>query len=159
MSACSISSKEEDVEVGETDLFSRFTKQRDNYESLINVVQSRNDQIKESNRQSFLKLAQENSDWTAFAESLRADVNNKKERIACLEETLGLKADEFATNPAETQKRLQKVAETFQQLEEKESNEIEKRMNLIQSQASEILRLHALVNVEERNKIVRRDIL
>ncbi|GFT72045.1 cilia-and flagella-associated protein 57 [Nephila pilipes] len=140
----------------DTDPNVRFHNQRDHYESLINIVRSRTAQIKNTFRENFVKLAKENSDWTAFAEAIRNDIQLKKQRILYLEEGLGMKKEEFGRNPAETQRRLWQAAETLQRLEEEEERQIDKRLDLIEEQQKEILRLHGLLSVEEKGKIIRK---
>ncbi|KAF8797085.1 hypothetical protein HNY73_001390 [Argiope bruennichi] len=119
----------------ETDPYVRFCKQRDHYENLINV---------------------ENSDWSSFAEALRADIRLKQSRIRCLEEGLGLKVEEFGKNPAETQRRLLETAEKLSSLKEEEDKQIEQRLTLIKEQQEEIFRLHGLLSVEDKGKIIRK---
>ncbi|GFT07695.1 uncharacterized protein TNCV_4046151 [Trichonephila clavipes] len=134
----------------------RFRNQKDHYQSLINTIRNRTAQIKNTFRENFVKLAKENSDWTAFAEAIRADIRLKKERIRHLEESLGLKKEEFSRNPTETQRRLLQTYENLRHLEEEEHQQIEQRMSLIEEQQKEIQRLHGLLTVEEKGKIVRK---
>ncbi|XP_055947095.1 cilia- and flagella-associated protein 57-like [Argiope bruennichi] len=148
--------KEESLFFTETDPYVRFCKQRDHYENLINVVRSRTSQIKATFRENFIKLAKENSDWSSFAEALRADIRLKQSRIRCLEEGLGLKVEEFGKNPAETQRRLLETAEKLSSLKEEEDKQIEQRLTLIQEQQEEIFRLHGLLSVEDKGKIIRK---
>ncbi|GIY13803.1 uncharacterized protein CDAR_469411 [Caerostris darwini] len=98
----------------------------------------------------------ENSDWTAFAEAIREDIRQKKDRIHCLEEALGMKAEEFSRNPALTQRRLLQTAQTLRQLEEEENRQIEQRLALVKEQQDEILRLHGLLTVDEKGKVFRK---
>ncbi|GBM45930.1 hypothetical protein AVEN_206472-1 [Araneus ventricosus] len=100
--------------------------------------------------------SKENSDWSAFAEALRADIRLKQNRIRCLEEGLGLTAEEFGKNPAETQRRLLEKAEILSHLKEEEDKQIEQRLTLIKEQQEEILRLHGLLSVEDKGKIIRK---
>ncbi|CAL1286903.1 unnamed protein product [Larinioides sclopetarius] len=148
--------KEESLFFTDTDPYIRFCKQRDHYENLINVVRSRTSQIKATFRENFIKLAKENSDWSAFAEALRADIRRKQERIQCLEEGLGLKAEDFGRNPTETQRRLLEMAETLRHLKEVEDKQIEQRLTLIKEQQAEVQRLHGLLSVEDKGKITRK---
>ncbi|GFQ81891.1 cilia-and flagella-associated protein 57, partial [Trichonephila clavata] len=140
----------------DTDPVIRFHNQIDHYQFLINTIKNRTAQIKNTFRENFVKLAKENSDWTAFAEAIRANIRSKRERIRHLEEGLDLKKEEFNRNPAETQRRLLQTYENLRHLEEEEHRQIDQRMTLIEEQEKEIQRLHGLLTVEEKGKIVRK---
>ncbi|XP_035223096.1 cilia- and flagella-associated protein 57-like isoform X2 [Stegodyphus dumicola] len=148
--------KEEEVFVGDTDPYSKFCRLRDHYESLISTILNRTKEVQTTFRKNYVKLAKENSDWTAFGEALRTDFQQKEERISCLEEALQMPWNQFATDPSETQRRLQNAYENLECLEKTENEEIQKRLSLIEEQDKELQRLHGLLVVDQRGIVARK---
>ena len=99
---------------------------------------------------------QENSDWTAFGEALRRDLMKKKKKIEILEKCVKLRAKDFSKDPSETQRRFNNVYENLKSMEAEENEQIQKRIDLIEKQATELQRLHGLAVVEEHGKIIRK---
>lgn len=104
----------------------------------------------------YIFFYKENSDWTAFAEALVSDVKQKQEKIQVLEAVVELPAKNFLKDPSETQKRFNKAYDSFKATEDQKRAEIKKRMDLIEVQTKELQRLHGLMVVEERGKILRK---
>ncbi|GIX86950.1 uncharacterized protein CEXT_254631 [Caerostris extrusa] len=98
---------------------------------------------------------EENSDWTAFAEAIREDIRQKKDRIRCLEEALGMKAEEFGRNPALTQRRLLQSPDTEAARRGGEQAD-RATFGPRGDQQKEILRLHGLLTVEEKGRVFRK---
>lgn len=101
-------------------------------------------------------ITQENSDWTAFLEALRRDLRQKQDKIENLEKCLKFRAKDFSKDPSETQKRFNSLYGNLKRTEEKENELIQKRIDLIEKQTTELQRLHGLVVVGDDGKIVRK---
>lgn len=65
-------------------------------------------------------------------------------------------AKDFSKDPSETQRRFSSLYENLKRIEEKEDELIQKRIDLIEKQTTELQRLHGLVVVGEDGKIVRK---
>lgn len=123
---------------------------------LINTVLNKKQEIQTSFRTTYVNLAKENSDWIAFLEAQHRDIKQKQERIEILENFVGLPAKDFLKDTAETQKRFNKAFESLKLTEKEEDEEIQKRLDLIEKQTTELLRLHGIAAVDEKGIILRK---